>query len=55
MERGAIDPHAVQNRRQLASQGDLGTFQAAPLRHIESPALRLENRVTRLSMILAAS
>src|SRR5690349_12054910 len=39
LERGAIDPHAVQNRRQLAGQGDLGTFQAAPLGHIEGPAL----------------
>src|SRR5271155_933010 len=40
MERGAIDPHAVQNRRQLARQSDLGTFQAAPFRHVESPALQ---------------
>src|SRR5438445_13611359 len=36
MEHGAVDPHAMQDRRQLAPQSDLATLQAAPPRHIES-------------------
>src|SRR6266436_10113341 len=39
-EAGAVNPHAMEDRRQLARQSDLGALQAAPPDHIESPALQ---------------
>src|ERR1700730_10036854 len=36
MERGAIDPHAMQDSRQLACQSDLVTLNTTPLRHIST-------------------
>src|SRR5512134_4147192 len=39
-EVGSIQPHAMQNGRQLAGQGDLGALQAAALGDIHGPALQ---------------
>ena len=40
MEGGTIDPHAMQDYRELARHGDLGALQTVPLGHLRSPTLK---------------
>src|SRR6187200_2843083 len=51
----SINPNTVQHDSQLARERDPCALQTAPLRHSSAQRFKLENRVVRVSITLAAS
>ena len=55
IELGSVDPHAVQNDRELSRDGNLGLAESVSLGELGSPSLQPDHFGTRVSSTPAAS